>query len=143
MRTYSAEATINASPDTIWAILANASGYPDWEPGMDRVEGEIALGQKVKFFTKLSPHQAFPAKVTTFEPGRRMILTGGMPLGLFKSERTHTLTANDDGTTTFRTEEVFSGPLLPLFGGSIPDLTESFESFAAGLKAKAEEGQGG
>ncbi|MGD9049151.1 MAG: SRPBCC domain-containing protein [Anaerolineae bacterium] len=140
MRTYSSTATIKASPEAIWGILADASGYPDWEPGTDRVEGEIALGQQVKFFTKLNPNQAFPAKVTIFEPGRRMVLTGGMPLGLFKAERTHTLTENADGSTTFHTQEVFGGVLLPLFGKNIPDLTESFDGFAAGLKAKAEGG---
>ena len=39
----------------------------------------------------------------------RQIAVRGMPLGLFKSERTHTLTPNDDASTTFNTEETFSG----------------------------------
>ena len=71
--------------------------YPALDGGrypVKRVEGDVAPGEKVKFFTKLSPNQAFPAKVSIFEPSRKMVLTGGMPLGLFKSERTHTLTAN-------------------------------------------------
>ena len=63
-----------------------------------------------------------------------------MPLGLFKSERTHTLSENGDGSTGFRTEEVFSGPLLPVFGRSLPDLTENFRNFVAALKKKAETG---
>jgi hypothetical protein len=138
MRTYRAETTINAPSEKIWANLVDGSSYSEWDPGMDRVEGTIALGQSVKFFTKLNPNQAFPAKVTMFEPGKKMVLTGGMPLGLFKSERTHNLTANADGTTKFTTEEIFSGLLLPLFGGNIPDLTETFEKFAAGLKKRSE-----
>jgi hypothetical protein len=69
-----------------------------------------------------------------------MVFTGGMPLGLFKSERTHTLTPNQDGSTTFHTQEIFSGFLLPLFGKNIPDLTENFEGFAAALKVRAEQG---
>ena len=138
MKTYQAKISINASPKKIWAILTNGSDYPVWDPGMDRIEGRIRQGEKVKFFTKINPNQAFGVKVTTFEPGKRMILTGGMPLGLFKSERTHSLTKNSDGTTTFHTQEVFSGLLLPLFGKNIPDLTENFENFAAGLKAQAE-----
>jgi hypothetical protein len=104
---------------------------------MDHIEGKLALGEMVKFFTKLSV-QAFPVKVTAFEPNRKIVLTGGMPLGLFKSERTHTLTANKDGSTTFHTEEVFSGLLLPIFGKNIPDLTENFKNFAAALKQQAE-----
>jgi len=138
MKSYSATVNITANPDTIWNVLIDGDSYPDWDPGMARVEGTIALGEKVKFFTKMSPDRAFPATVTTFEPGQIMVLTGGMPLGLFKSERTHTLTPNADGSITFETKEIFSGPLLPLFGSNIPDLTEVFENFSAGLKTQSE-----
>jgi hypothetical protein len=67
-----------------------------------------------------------------------MVWSGGMPLGLFKGERTFTLTPAEDGTVQFDMREVFSGPMLRLFGKSIPDMTEPFEKFAEGLKAKAE-----
>jgi hypothetical protein len=104
---------------------------------MERIEGQLALGQSVKFYTKLAPGQAFPVRVTAFEPGRKLVLTGGMPLGLFKSERTHSLTPASGGTL-FKTEEIFSGLLLPVFGKSIPDLTENFAGFVAALKKRAE-----
>ena len=138
MKKYNATITIKASPEAIWKILTDASGYPGWDLSMDHIEGKLALGETVKFFTKLSA-QAFPVKVTAFEPNKRMVLTGGMPLGLFKSERTHSLTTNQDGSTTFHTEEIFSGLLLPLFGKNIPDLTENFKAFAAALKKRAEQ----
>jgi uncharacterized protein YndB with AHSA1/START domain len=140
MKSYRASITIHADPERIWHILVDADGYPGWDPGMERVEGRLALGEQVKFFTKLSPGQAFPVRVTAFEPGKKMVLTGGMPLGLFKSERTHTLTPGEDGGTLFETAETFSGPLSGIFGRNIPDLTESFEAFAAGLKKQAESG---
>ncbi|HEX5807910.1 MAG TPA: SRPBCC domain-containing protein [Anaerolineales bacterium] len=137
MKQYSASTNINASPEAIWKILTDTSGYPDWDPAMDHIEGKLAQGETVTFFTKLSS-QAFPVKVTLFEPNRKMVLTGGMPLGLFKSERTHTLTPGRDGQTLFKTEETFSGLLLPIFGRNLPDLTENFKAFAAGLKQQAE-----
>jgi uncharacterized protein YndB with AHSA1/START domain len=138
MKTFKATTTIRASPKTIWNILTDTKGYPDWDPGMLRIEGQIASGETVKFFTKFSPDRAFAVKVTMFEPGKKMVFTGGMPLGLFKSERTHTLTPGKDGKTTFHTEEVFSGLLFPVFGKNLPDLTQSFENFVAGLKKQAE-----
>jgi uncharacterized protein YndB with AHSA1/START domain len=137
MKKYTAFITINASAETIWKVLADASGYPKWDLSMDHIEGKLALGETVKFFTRLSA-QAFPVKVTAFEPNKKMVLTGGMPLGLFKSERTHSLTSNKDGTTEFKTEEIFSGSLLSVFGGNISDLTENFKGFAAALKKQAE-----
>jgi uncharacterized protein YndB with AHSA1/START domain len=137
MKKYNASITINAPVETVWKILTDAAGYPRWDLSMDHIEGNLALGETVKFLTKLSA-QAFPVKVTAFEPNRKMVLTGGMPLGLFKSERTHSLTADKDGTTTFHTGEIFSGLLLPVFGRNIPDLTENFRNFAAALKKEAE-----
>jgi hypothetical protein len=139
MRVYRASTSIHASPELIWNILTDAAGYPNWDPGMLRIEGRLAPGESVRFYTRLAPNQAFPVKVTAFEPGRRMVLTGGMPLGLFKSERTHSLTPAANGQTVFKTEETFSGLLLPIFGRTIPDLTENFEGFAAALKAHAEQ----
>ena len=137
MKIYNASITIHASAEKVWKVLTDASGYPAWDLSMDHIEGKLALGETVKFFTKLSA-QAFPVKVTAFEPDRKMVLTGGMPMGLFKSERTHTLTPNKDGSITFHTEEIFSGLLLPVFGKNIPDLTENFKNFAAALKKQAE-----
>jgi hypothetical protein len=138
MKEYRATTTIEASPETIWTILTDAAGYPEWDPGVDRIEGRIAPGEKITAFTKLSPGRAFPVKVSEFVPGQKMTWTGGMPLGLFKGERTFTLVPQDHSAVEFTVREVFSGPLLPLIGRSIPDLTSSFEQFAAGLKKRAE-----
>ena len=138
MKRYSATIEIEAPPQRVWETLVDTAAYPDWDPGMVRIEGALAPGERVSFFTKLSPDRAFPVKVTGFDPPQKMVLTGGLPLGLFKSERTHTLTATADGTTTFHTEEIFSGLLLPIFGRTIPDLTTNFRQFAAGLKAQSE-----
>ena len=32
MKEFSATTTINASTDIIWAILTDASRYPEWDP---------------------------------------------------------------------------------------------------------------
>lgn len=138
MKQYQAAATIKASPEAVWSILTDASAYPSFDPYCDKIEGEIAPGQKIKAFSKLSPGRAFPVKVTEFEPGKRMVWAGGMPLGLFKGERTFSLSPGENGTVHFDMREVFSGPMLALIGKSLPDMTEPFQKFAEGLKAKAE-----
>jgi len=138
MKVYRAATTIEASPETIWAILTDAARYPEWDPSVDRIEGQIAPGEKITAYTKLSPGRAFPATVLEFVPGRKMIWSSGLPLGLFKGERTFTLEPQSGGATQFSLQEAFSGLLLGLFGRSIPDLTATFEQFAAGLKRRAE-----
>ena len=86
----------------------------------------------------VAPGRTFPLRVTGFDPGQRMVWTGGMPLGLFRGVRTFTLAPEGDGATRFAMREAYSGPLAPLIGRSIPDLGPSFRRFAAGLKARAE-----
>ena len=135
---YRASRTISAPPERIWAILTDGSHYTEWDPSIERLEGTIGPGEKLKVYTKLSPGRGFPVKVTAFEPERRMAWTGGMPLGLFKGVRQFTLAPRDDGTTEFVTEEEYSGPLASVFLKRMPDLTESFEGFAQGLKQRAE-----
>lgn len=139
MKRYAAAITIEAAPEVVWKILTDAAGYPRWDKTMDRIEGRLASGEMVKFYTHLSD-QAFPVRVTEFRPMEKLMFTGGMPLGLFKSQRTHLLTTVGDGQTRFTTEEVFSGLLLPIFGRNIPDLTENFQTFVRALKQAAEKG---
>lgn len=137
MKRYEASASIAASPDAVWAILTDASAYPEFDPYCDKIEGTIAVGNTIKAFSKLSPGRAFPVKVAEMTESARMVWQGGMPFGLFKGVRTFTLRAEGAGTA-FELSEVFSGPMLKLIGGSIPDMTEPFEAFATGLKARAE-----
>lgn len=138
MKAFSATATITASSDRIWEILTDADKFPEWEPGVIRIEGTIALGEKITVYTKLSPDRAFPVTVSEFVPGKKMVWSSSMPLGLFKGERTFTLTPVGEDKVEVVTKEEFSGPLLFLIGRTIPDLSESFQNFAAGLKKQAE-----
>jgi hypothetical protein len=140
MKVFSATTTINAAPETIWKILTDAQSYPQWDPWVERIEGTIAEGQKIVAYTKLSPGRGFPAKVSDVVPGQRMRWVGGMPLGLFKGVRSFTLEPRGDGAVEFTVREEFSGPLLPLIGRTIPDMSGPFKDFAAGLKARAEQG---
>ena len=143
MKAYDASATIEASPDAIWAILTDADGYPRWDSGVERVRGRIAAGETITVVSSANPGRTFPVRVTEFAPERRMVWSGGMPLGLFRGVRTFSLTPATDGASTrFTMREEYSGPLQSLIWRSIPDLGPSFRQFAAGLKRRAEAGTG-
>ena len=139
MKSYEATATIDAGQDAVWAVLTDAPAYSDWDSGVERVEGTIAPGEKIKVVSEANPGRAFPVKVTEFEPGRAMTWSGGMPLGLFRGVRTFTLAPELGGATRFAVREEYSGPLLGPIWRSMPDLGPSFEQFARGLKARAEQ----
>lgn len=138
MKPFSVTTQIHAEPRVVWRILTDAPNYTSWNTTVDKVEGQIALGQRVTVHAKINPGRAFPVKVTEFVPDKRMVWTGGLPLGLFKGERTFTLTPGSNGSVVFSMREIYSGPLTPLIGRSIPDLQPAFDEFASALKKRAE-----
>jgi len=138
MKTFAVKTSIRATPERIWALLTNAGGYPSWNNTVEKVDGKIAQGERVTVHAKINPGRAFPVKVTEFEPLRRMVWTGGMPLGLFKGERTFTLQPDSNGEVAFSMREEYTGLMAPLIGRSIPDLQPAFDEFAADLKRAAE-----
>ena len=139
MKHYESTATIEAPPEAGWALLTDGGTWADWDSGVTAVDGRIAEGQKITVRTEVSPGRAFPVTVAAMEPPRRMVFRGGMPLGLFRGERTYTLTPDGSGTR-FRMREEYTGPLLGLIWKSMPDLQPSFDRFAAGLKRRVESG---
>jgi uncharacterized protein YndB with AHSA1/START domain len=139
MKHYESTATIAAPPDEIWPVLVDAAAWPTWDSGVAAVEGAIAEGRKITVRSEAAPGRAFPVTVTAVETPSRLVFRGGMPLGLFRGERTYTLTPDGDGTT-FRMREEYTGPLLGLIWRSMPDLQPSFDRFAAGLKRRVESG---
>jgi hypothetical protein len=134
---YSVSRTIAADQERVWALLADAGSWTEWNPTIISLEGTIAVGNKVKLVSTVNPKRAFKLAVTEMDEPRHMTWADGMPLGLFKGVRKYTLTPTDAGTV-FTMEEVYSGLLEPLISKSIPDMSQSFEDFADGLKRAAE-----
>ena len=138
MKYYEARSNIKASPQKVWQVLTAGEKYATWDSGIERFEGKIAPGATVKLYVKVNPGRAFPLKVTELTANQRMVFSGGMPLGLFKGVRTYTLDPDVSGGTNFHMREEYTGPLLGMIWGSIPDLGPSFQQFADGLKKQAE-----
>ena len=137
---FEASATIEATPEEVWAVLVDAPGWPRWDSGVANVSGTFAPGQQVTIRTTNAPGRDFPVRVTRLDPGECLELTGGMPLGLFRGIRSYRLRPNG-ATTAFTMREAYSGPLRGLITRSIPDLQPSFEKFVQGLKRRVETGR--
>lgn len=136
--TYSVTRTIHAEPQVIWDLLTEASAYPDWNPAVLGIEGDIEEGNKIKLTSIVNPDRQFKLNVTDVRPPNHMVWWDGMPLGLFKGVRTFRVSPTGDGQSEFQMEEVYSGLMAPLITKSIPDQTDSFNQFADGLKEAAE-----
>lgn len=133
---YGVSAEIAASPGAIWKRLTDAAGFPSWNSTVTRIEGVIAKGQKLAIQVPIS-ERTFTPKVVELEPERRMVWADGMA-PMFRGERTFTLTPRADGSTEFAMREVFTGLMLPMIKGSLPDFVPVFEQYAKDLKRAVE-----
>lgn len=136
MPTFEATTSVAAPPAAVWDSLLATDRWTSWDPQLESVAGRLADGARLEIRVKDNP-RPFTLKVSTWEPHRRIVLTGGMPLGLFTGTRTYTL-ADSGGSTTVTVRETYTGPLAGLIGTSIPDLQPSFDSFVSGLRRDAE-----
>ena len=128
---------IKASPEKVWRLLTDAPGFPRWNSTVTSIEGPIAEGQSMKVQVPAAPGRIFKPRVSKLTPAREMTWSDGMA-PMFRGVRTFTLTPNADGTTEFAMAEVFSGLMLHLIKGSLPDFVPVFEAYAADLKREAE-----
>jgi uncharacterized protein YndB with AHSA1/START domain len=136
MKFYESESSVSAEPAIVWAVLVDGASWPSWDSGIEGVDGEIALGNRITIRSAAVPGRSFPVTVTTFDAPRTLVFSGGMPLGLFRGVRTYTLTPQAGGTL-FRMREEYTGPMLGMIWRSMPDLQPSFDRFAAGIAARA------
>ncbi len=134
---YHVERRIDASPERVWEILTDTSKYADWNRAVVSIEGTIGVGNTISLVSIANPKQTFKLHITEMTPPNRLVWSDGMPLGLFKGERTYLIQPRE-GVTHFEMTEEFSGLLAGVFTKAIPDLTESFNLFADCLKTAAE-----
>ena len=138
MRSFEAATRIDAAPDQVWTALVDVGSWRDWDSGVDRVEGKVALGERLTIYATMIRSRPFPVTVTELRPREAMRWRGGLPAGLAVIERTYSLAGQDDGSTVLTVREDHTGPLAGLLGRTTPDLNPSFRQFAEGLKALAE-----
>jgi uncharacterized protein YndB with AHSA1/START domain len=133
---YSVERRINASPERVWGLLTDATSYKAWNRAVVSIDGTIAQGNTISLVSTVNPKRVFKLKITD-AAAPRLVWSDGMPLGLFKGERTF-LVEPREGVTHFAMTEVYTGPMAGMITKAIPDLTESFNVFADCLKSAAE-----
>jgi hypothetical protein len=109
------ERLIAASPDRVWAVLADFRRWPEWNPLNLSAEGPLEKGARVRMtFRNLAGRPGSVIRQTVrlvaCEPGRELAWTGDVPL-LFQGRHGFLLTPEGAGTRVVQTEAL-SG-LLP------------------------------
>ena len=134
------EIHIAASTSDVWAVLANGADYPDWNPFIQSVTGEVEAGATLTNLMVPSGGRAMTIspRVTVAEPGRELRWQGrlGLPR-IMDAEHYFVLHEEGDGTRLIHGEH-FHGVLMWAF--SAEQFRADFDAMNTALKARAEAG---
>jgi hypothetical protein len=131
------EINIRATAQKVWSILTDTEGFPRWNSTVTKIEGQIREGERLVLHVP-GTDRTFTPMVSGVVPNERMTWSGGFA-PMFKGARTFVLKPRADGSTDFAMEERFSGLMLPLVKGALPDFGPVFASYARDLQREAEQ----
>jgi hypothetical protein len=135
------EVDIRASPEEVWAVLADFPAYPDWNPFVRAIEGKPAVGERLSI--TLAPPggktMKFRPRVLVADPGRELRWLGRLLFpGLFDGEH-YFLIEPRAGGVRFVQGERFTGVLVGAARSALGKNTRSgFEAMNRALKARVE-----
>ena len=142
MRELRREIDIDAPAERVWAVVTAFAAYPEWNPFIRRISGELQVGAKLE--VQIEPPGA---RATTFKPTVRAVevdrelrwLGRLLVPGVFDGEHSFRIEQRDGGGSHFVMSERFSGLLVGLFGGLLAKTELGFEQMNAALKARVEQ----
>ena len=132
---------IDAAPETVWRELADTGSYPDWNPFVRRLDGDLEESSRLE--VEITPPggrgMTFRPTVLAARPGRELRWLGRFLVrGLFDGEHSFEIEPLDGGRSRFIQSERFSGLLVRPLGGTLERTRRGFEAMNRALKARAE-----
>ncbi len=141
MKVLHAAVEIDAPAETVWKVIADTARYPEWNPFVQRIEGDLREGGRVAVTIKAPGRKpvTFKARVHRLDPGRELRWRGRWFVpGVFDGEHALTVEPLADGRARFRTHEVVTGLLLPFLRTAMRQSQDGFELLCVAVKKRAE-----
>lgn len=136
------EITINAPPERVWRILIDFSQFPEWNPFIREIEGELKEGSRLK--VRIEPPggtgMTFKPVIKRIALNRELRWLGHLIVpGLFDGEHSFEILPGGNGKVRFVQRETFRGLLVQPFWKSLEGPTkQGFTDMNAALKQRAE-----
>ena len=141
MRMAESEREIEAPPEVVWRVLTDFAAYPEWNPFIVRIGGDLTVGQILDLTIQPPGRRAMTFRPTVLrcEPNRELRWLGHFLVpGLFDGEHAHQLDGLEAGRTRYSQSEAFRGLLVPLTGSLLAATQQGFDAMNTALKARAE-----
>jgi hypothetical protein len=136
------EIEINSSPQAVWDILTDFSNYPQWNPILTKVVGQLSIGNKLEIHitTVGGKSRIYHPKITKIVPNQDLRWTGKFFLPqIFSGERIFLIEKVSNDKINFVNKEIFSGIGIKLAPQKMEnDILLSFKKMNEALKKTAE-----
>lgn len=133
-KTIKTSIPIQASSRRVWQILTDFEKYPDWNPLLGYVKGEVTPGNRIEI---LADGQRFKPLVLEYQPERSLRWLGTFLFkGVFDGEHIFRIEDQGDGSVIFYHEENFNGVLVGLMAKK---LDTHFKSLFLAMNQKLKE----
>ena len=128
---------IDASPSAVWSVLIDFEKYPEWNPFIQSITGDVQVGNRIE--VKL-PGMTFKPTILALDKDTEFRWLGHLWFrGLFDGEHRFQLKANADGSTTLEHSEDFNGLLTGIILGKVrEDTINGFKQMNEKLKERVE-----
>ncbi|RCJ24922.1 hypothetical protein A6S26_17095 [Nostoc sp. ATCC 43529] len=144
-REIAVETDIYASADRVWKILTDFNQFPNWNPFIKKVEGDLREGCKLKLSVELPSGKTAifqPILTKVVEKSNLIWLSRFIIPGLFDGEHIFEIKSKGNNIVSFVQRERYSGLFVPLFWKNLEATAlESFRIMNQGLKERAEIGR--
>jgi hypothetical protein len=136
------EIEIDAPPERVWQVVTDFAAYPDWNPFIRRIGGELREGARLE--VRIEPRggrgMTFKPTVRAVEPNRELRWLGRLLApGLFDGEHSLRVEPLEGDRSRFVQSERFSGVLVGLGKGTLAKTEAGFEEMNVALKQRAEQ----
>jgi len=140
MKSIRTEIIIDASPEKVWQVLTDFENYPNWNPFIISIKGELKEGTRLKNTLMVDgKKEVFKPKILKVIPNEHFEWLGKAPLGTFKGQHYFKLEAISPTQTKLIHGEYFSGWLRGMIMKKIGKATqEGFIQMNKNLKKMAE-----
>jgi len=138
-RTISREIKIDAPPERVWAVLTDLAAYPEWNPFIRHIQGELRVGGKLE--VRIQPPggagMTFRPTVLAVDAGQELRwLVRLLRPGLHDGEHALRIEALGGGRSRFVQSETFSGLLVGFRKGTLAKTANGFQAMNEALKAR-------
>jgi len=143
MKQLDNELEINASAERVWQLLTDFASFPQWNPFIQHVSGELERGAQLEVTLQPSGTHATTIRpmVLKAEPNRELRWIGRLLIpGLIDDEHIFTIEPLDANRVRFTQREIFTGLLASFHGRSRnADTRRGFREMGQALKLRAEQ----